>query len=73
VLGDALARIREHWQLGGASDHGVSEALYLTNPEGIGIGPSLVATLVDQFGADVSIENNDSDGPVFGVELLKIE
>ncbi|WP_323192528.1 VOC family protein [Halostella sp. PRR32] len=36
-LGDALARIREHWQLGGASDHGVSEALYLTDPEGNGI------------------------------------
>lgn len=37
VLGDALARIREHWHLGGASDHGVSEALYLTDPEGNGI------------------------------------
>lgn len=37
ALGDALARIRGHWQLGGASDHGVSEALYLTDPEGNGI------------------------------------
>lgn len=37
ALGDALARIREHWQLGGASDHDVSEALYLTDPEGNGI------------------------------------
>jgi len=37
ALGDALARIREHWQLGGTSDHGVSEALYLTDPEGNGI------------------------------------
>lgn len=37
VLGDALARIRDRWQLGGASDHGVSEALYLTDPEGNGI------------------------------------
>ncbi|GAB3699814.1 VOC family protein [Halorubrum pallidum] len=37
ALGDALARIQEHWQLGGASDHGVSEALYLTDPEGNGI------------------------------------
>jgi len=37
ALGDALARIREQWQLGGASDHGVSEALYLTDPEGNGI------------------------------------
>ncbi|MEY7851119.1 VOC family protein [Natrarchaeobius sp. A-rgal3] len=37
ALGDALARVREHWQLGGASDHGVSEALYLADPEGNGI------------------------------------
>ena len=37
ALGDALARIRTHWQLGGASDHWVSEALYLTYPEGNGI------------------------------------
>jgi catechol 2,3-dioxygenase len=37
ALGDALTRIREHWQLSGASDHGVSEALYLTDPEGNGI------------------------------------
>ncbi|MCG1004822.1 MULTISPECIES: VOC family protein [Halobacterium] len=37
ALGDALVRIREHWQLGGAADHDVSEALYLTDPEGNGI------------------------------------
>ncbi|WP_207592831.1 VOC family protein [Halomontanus rarus] len=37
ALGDALTRIRDHWQLGGASDHGVSEALYLADPEGNGI------------------------------------
>jgi catechol 2,3-dioxygenase len=37
ALGDALVRIRDHWQLGGASDHRVSEALYLTDPEGNGI------------------------------------
>jgi len=37
ALGDALARIRDHWQLDGASDHRVSEALYLTDPEGNGI------------------------------------
>ena len=37
ALGDALARVRQHWQLGGASSHGVSEALYLTDPEGNGI------------------------------------
>ena len=37
ALGAALGRIREHWQLGGAADHWVSEALYLTDPEGNGI------------------------------------
>lgn len=37
ALGDALARIREHWELSGASDHDVSEALYLTDPEDNGI------------------------------------
>ncbi|WP_276249113.1 VOC family protein [Haladaptatus sp. YSMS36] len=37
ALGDALVRVRDHWQLGGASDHWVSEALYLTDPEGNGI------------------------------------
>ncbi|WP_226008391.1 VOC family protein [Natrinema salinisoli] len=37
ALGDALSRIRDHWQLGGASDHAVSEALYLTDPEGNGV------------------------------------
>ncbi|NHN42929.1 VOC family protein [Halorubellus sp. JP-L1] len=37
ALGDALARIRSDWHLGGASDHGVSEALYCTDPEGNGI------------------------------------
>lgn len=37
ALGDALTRIRDRWQLGGASDHDVSEALYLTDPEGNGI------------------------------------
>ncbi|MFC7227161.1 VOC family protein [Salinirubellus salinus] len=37
ALGDALGRIRGHWQLSGASDHLVSEALYLTDPEGNGV------------------------------------
>ena len=37
ALGDALARVRQRWQLGGASSHAVSEALYLTDPEGNGI------------------------------------
>lgn len=37
ALGDALSRVREHWQLDGASDHHVSEALYLTDPEENGV------------------------------------
>lgn len=37
ALGDALRRGEARWQLDGASDHGVSEALYLTDPEGNGV------------------------------------
>lgn len=37
ALGDALARLRSSWQLSGASDHGVSEALYCTDPEENGV------------------------------------
>ncbi|WP_049985976.1 VOC family protein [Halobellus rufus] len=37
ALGAALDRIREHWTLDGASDHRVSEALYLSDPEGNGV------------------------------------
>ncbi|MFB6096791.1 MAG: VOC family protein [Haloferacaceae archaeon] len=37
ALADALGRIEEHWHLDGASDHRVSEALYLSDPEGNGI------------------------------------
>ncbi|SEA09534.1 catechol 2,3-dioxygenase [Haloplanus vescus] len=37
ALGDALARIESQWQLTGASDHGVSEALYLQDPEDNGV------------------------------------
>jgi catechol 2,3-dioxygenase len=37
ALGDALSRIRKHWDFDGASDHLVSEALYLSDPEGNGI------------------------------------
>ncbi|KTG11556.1 glyoxalase [Haloprofundus marisrubri] len=37
ALGDALTRIRDRWQLSGASDHLVSEALYLRDPEGNGV------------------------------------
>ena len=37
ALGDALARVRDRWELDGASDHRVSEALYLSDPEGNGV------------------------------------
>ncbi|KTG29719.1 VOC family protein [Haloferax profundi] len=37
ALGDALARIRDNTSLSGASDHLVSEALYLRDPEGNGV------------------------------------
>ncbi|MFC7157314.1 VOC family protein [Halomarina halobia] len=37
ALGDALGRVRERWRLDGASDHLVSEALYLTDPEDNGV------------------------------------
>ncbi|MGA9402779.1 VOC family protein [Haladaptatus sp.] len=36
-LADVLVRIEEKWELSGASDHRVSEALYLTDPEGNGV------------------------------------
>ena len=37
-LADALARLEAAgWPLAGASDHGVSEALYLSDPEGNGV------------------------------------
>ncbi len=35
--GAALERVRDRWQLSGASDHHVSEALYLTDPEDNGV------------------------------------
>lgn len=37
ALGDALARVRTHARLSGASDHHVSEALYLSDPEDNGV------------------------------------
>jgi len=37
ALGDALDRVRDRWRLTGASDHRVSEALYLRDPEGNGV------------------------------------
>lgn len=37
ALGAALSRIRREGTLDGASDHGFSEALYLTDPEGNGV------------------------------------
>ncbi|OVE82988.1 VOC family protein [Natronolimnobius baerhuensis] len=37
ALGGALERVRSEWDLDGASDHYVSEALYLTDPEKNGV------------------------------------
>lgn len=37
ALGAALERIQDGWQLDGASDHGVSEALYLSDPANNGV------------------------------------
>ncbi|VTT87280.1 Glyoxalase family protein [Halorubrum sp. DM2] len=37
ALGEALGRVRERWRLDGGSDHLVSEALYLDDPEGNGV------------------------------------
>ena len=37
ALADALGRIEREWELTGASDHHVSEALYLDDPEGNGV------------------------------------
>ncbi|QCC49033.1 VOC family protein [Halobellus limi] len=37
ALGAALERISDGWTLDGASDHDVSEALYLSDPEGNGV------------------------------------
>lgn len=37
ALGDALRRVESQWELDGAADHIVSEALYFSDPEGNGI------------------------------------
>ncbi|TYL36727.1 glyoxalase [Natronococcus pandeyae] len=37
ALGDALERIEDRWRLEGSADHVVSEALYLSDPEGNGV------------------------------------
>ena len=38
ALADTVRRIaRQRWPIDGASDHGVSEALYLSDPDGLGI------------------------------------
>jgi catechol 2,3-dioxygenase len=38
TLGDALRRLRDaNWPISGATDHGVSEAIYLSDPDGNGI------------------------------------
>lgn len=37
ALGSVLRRVEADWQLTGASDHRVSEAIYLRDPEGNGV------------------------------------
>jgi catechol 2,3-dioxygenase len=38
ALAETVQRLlRERWRISGASDHGVSEALYLSDPDGLGI------------------------------------
>lgn len=37
ALGDAIRRVRTLWEIEGASDHDVSEAIYFSDPEGNGI------------------------------------
>lgn len=73
ALGDALARIRDRWQLEGASDHGVSEALYLSDPEGNGVEiysdrPREQWPRTDDGGVDIYTERLDIDGVVAAAE-----
>jgi catechol 2,3-dioxygenase len=37
ALAESVRRIASRWQFDGAADHGVSEALYLSDPDGLGI------------------------------------
>jgi catechol 2,3-dioxygenase len=79
ALGAALERIREAWRLDGASDHDVSEALYLSDPEGNGVeiyrdrereqwphaadGSVAMATLPLDLGAVQSESDGAADAP----------
>lgn len=40
---------------------------------GMGVGLSLVSTLVETYGGDVSVEGNDPEGSIFHVELPKAD
>ncbi|WP_256296873.1 VOC family protein [Haloarchaeobius salinus] len=66
ALGDVLRRVRERWRLTGASDHGVSEALYLTDPEGNG-----VELYRDRPRADWPV--TDDGGVQMGVDPLDVD
>ena len=63
ALGDALGRIREHWTLDGASDHLVSEALYLSDPEGNGV----------EIYRDRSQEEWPIEGDRVGIDTLPLD
>jgi catechol 2,3-dioxygenase len=67
ALGDALGRIRSRWRLDGASDHLVSEALYLTDPEGNGVEiyrdyPREEWPIADDGGVRIGTEPLDLEG-----------
>jgi catechol 2,3-dioxygenase len=78
ALGTALTRIENRWALDGASDHGVSEALYLQDPEGNGVEvyrdrprsewPRDAASGVEMYTRPLDIEALGRDGT--GTETL---
>jgi len=70
ALADALRRLIEHKiPLDGAADHGVSEALYLTDPDGNGL-----ELYIDRYPADWPRDSNGelamTTGPLDLEELL---
>jgi len=41
--------------------------------EGLGLGPSLVSTLVDAYGGDISVVDNDPRGTAFEVRFRRAD